>query len=240
MTTQEMSDFFGLLSNAYQIPLQQGQDGYLVFDEYEKSLYLTMAQNMFVISCYNGKNQYDYKFEVTEEDRRILDSLVRTRVYETDTQQTRQQPSTKIVPEAVVFRLPADMMFITYESVKFSDSGCASTQEAVVVPVTQDEFWKTYKNPFRGPNERRVLRLDSGDNTVELVSKKGISEYKVRYLKKTEPIILVDMPETSDLTMFDGRRDQTPCQLDSSVHEGIVELAVNMALQRKSIGNSKQ
>lgn len=154
-------------------------------------------------SCYNGKNSSDYSFEVTEEDRRILDALVVT-IHPSQLQSTVQTIQ-HIVPESVFYQLPSNLMYITYECTQFgSNDKCIDNAYASVYPVTQDEFWKTYKNPFRGANERRVLRLDAGDNIIELVSKHDIKDYIVRYLRKPMPIILVDMPAHSDVSVFDG------------------------------------
>ena len=200
-----------------------------------------MAQELFVVSCYNGKNGSGYQFEVTEEDRRVLDALVKT----ITPSPVEGQEMKHIVPESVFYSVCdgdlKDLMFTTYESVKFSgnDNECIDGTIASVFPVTQDEFWKTYKNPFRNQNERRVLRLDAGDDIVELVSKYNIGEYLVRYIRKPNAIVLVDMPDWSDLTVFNGNSTAQPCELDETVHSKIVELAVNMALRRKSIGNTK-
>ena len=235
MTVQELSDLFDLMSNAFQRQSGFGSTDYLSFNEYEKSVYLTMAQQMFVISCYNGKNQSGYQFEITEEDRRTLDSLVCT-AHPTEAQVSDND---HIVSGSKFYKLPMNTMFITYEQVVFDDADkCIDGKTAVVMPVTQDEFWKTYNNPFRSSNKKRVLRLDAKDNVVELVSKYTIDDYQIRYLKKPSPIILVDMPDGVDLTLFDGNTTEHGCDLDSTVHEKIVELAVNMALQRKSIGNT--
>ena len=64
-----------------------------------------------------------------------------------------------------------------------------------VVPTAQDDLYKTSRNPFRGPNKRRVLRLDVEGKVVELISKFDIDKYQIRYLAKPEPIILIDLPE---------------------------------------------
>ena len=159
MNTHELSDLFDTLCNANQLKSGFGNTDILSFNEYEKSLYLTLAQQIFVTSCYNGKNDSGYQFEITEEDRRILDSLVVT----THPSRSTSTSNVKIVDESVFYNLPDDLMFVTYESVKFSndDDGCINGKSAIVQPVTQDEFWKTYNNPFRGSNDRRVLRLDA-------------------------------------------------------------------------------
>jgi hypothetical protein len=58
--------------------------GTVVLDEYEKSLFLTQAQEEIVINLYNGKNPYGDSFESTEELRRYLDELVKTKSYDRD------------------------------------------------------------------------------------------------------------------------------------------------------------
>lgn len=192
------------------------------------------------MSCYNGKNQSGYSFEVTEEDRRTLDALVKTR-------QINSQYNAgivHIVPESVFYKVSEDndVMFITYEQVVFSGSDeCVSGTRANVQPVTQDQFWSAYNNSFRGPNAKRVLRLDAGDDEngddiVELVSKYPIGSYIVRFLKKPEPILLVDMPGNTNLSLYGNHTQKQGCKLSSTVHGKILELAVNMALQNRSIG----
>jgi len=45
----------------------------LVFDEYEKSVFLTASQEEFVRALYNKTGNFD----VTEEDKRYLDNLIK-------------------------------------------------------------------------------------------------------------------------------------------------------------------
>lgn len=240
MNTQEFSDNFDTLTNVFKVNYGFGQDDKVAFDEYEKSVFLTMAQEALVVTCYNGKNNTGYQFEVTEEDRRILDTLVKTATFGNGDQIDVGTVNciNPLVPESVFYRLPKNLMFVTFEEVRFSDDddACVNGAYAAVFPVTQDEFWKTYKNPFRGANNRRVLRLDAGDNIVELVSKNKIGKYIVRYVKRPSPIILVDLPD--DLTIDDCQNEQT-CLLDKQIHQKILEIAVNMALRTKSIGINK-
>ena len=232
MTIDEMSNAFDMLINWYN------KNG-LQFDEYEKSYFFTIGQNAFVTSCYDGKNQSGYQFEVTEEDRRILDALVRTKDI-ADSLNSGSTTCIELVPESKFYSLPDDVMFITYEEVIFGGSGtCAYNKYANIVPVTQDDFWKTYNNPFRTFNNSRVLRLDAGERTVELVTENEIQNYIIRYIKKPNPIIFVDMPANTDLTMFGGQVTKSvECELDDSVHEKLVEIAVNVALKTNGIQNT--
>ena len=47
------------------------------FNEYEKSYFLTKAQDELVIALYNGRNVSGESFESTEELRRYLSNLVK-------------------------------------------------------------------------------------------------------------------------------------------------------------------
>lgn len=235
MDTTEMSDLFDELINAYSQTPENPKD-ILVFNEYEKSLFLTNAQEQLVISLYNGKNSMGNMFELTEEDRRLLSGLVRSITLEPINEQNTNCACNRhqhITTDSQFFSLPKDLMFITYESCNFSsDDSCLNNKTVQVYPTTQDEFHKISKNPFRGPNGNRVLRLDIQGNRVELVSKTPIKNYFVRYIKRPRPIILVDLD--GDLSI-QGQQSIMDSELNSFLHEKIVRLAVQLALQTKNI-----
>lgn len=44
MNTEELSNLFDLLTNTYQVNWGFGQNDKIAFDEWEKSMYLTLAQ----------------------------------------------------------------------------------------------------------------------------------------------------------------------------------------------------
>lgn len=237
MTTEEFSNGFDTLVNSYRrfkdFDKQEILDS-IEFDEYEKSFYLTKAQEEVVINFYNGKNPYGDSFESTEEMRRYLESLVKTRVYSTD----EQVNGTGVSISSVFYKLPDDIAFITMEQVTYGDEslGCYNGSAATVYPVTQDEYSRIKNNPFRGPTKYKVVRLDSGENVIELVSKYDIREYLVRYLSKPEPIILETLP--NDLTI-EGKNERTECKLNPILHDTILDRAVQIALQAKGISVTK-
>jgi restriction endonuclease len=121
------------------------------------------------------------------------------------------------------------------EQITYNDDslGCYNGSVAAVYPVTQDEYSKVRRNPFKGSTKYKALRLDVGDNIVELISKYQIGEYLIRYLSKPEPIILENLPE--GLTI-EGNQNSNECKLNSVLHQIILERAVQMALQAKGIG----
>ena len=121
-----------------------------------------------MISLYDGRNSAGNMFELTEEDRRYLSDLVNSVSLEPEEDNGSLQ---HIYGNSQFFQLPDDLMFITYESCTLSGGGdCIDGRSARVLPVTQDEFQRIVRNPFRGIGSGRVLRLDISDNIVELVS----------------------------------------------------------------------
>lgn len=238
MSTEELSNAFDVLVASYRrfkdFDNKEILDS-IEFDEYEKSLYLTNAQNNLVIGLYSGKNTTGESFESTEELRRYLSNLV-----EEETLYPISGSSGTPVgmgSDSKFFTLPKDCWYITYEAVNLSDAKCSAYTPMDVFPVTQDDYNKTKRNPFRGPNDRRALRLDLADGVVEVVSKYTISSYYVRYIRKPQPIVLRDMP--NGLTV-DGVNVETPCELHEALHQKIVELAVTEAVRSKAIATTSE
>ena len=129
---------------------------------------------------------------------------------------------------------------ITYESIVFEDErlGCLNKEQGIVVPVTQDDFYKIQKNPFRGPGKGRVLRLDNSNNIIELITDYNVVSYLIRYLKKPNPIILEDFSEEVSIN---GISNKTECELNSVIHNIILDRAVRKAFESRSmISNIKE
>lgn len=225
MTTQEFSDTFDVLLNSLAVNAAYGQPSANVtisLNEYEKSVLLTEAQKDILREVYTGSFNFQ-GFEATEDIRRALEGLVITYYPEKVTGQTG------VSNNSTFYQLTDDIWWIVYEQVKSSNSSCANTVISVV-PVKQDDWHKIRRNPFKGPNSQRVIRLDCGNNMVELVSTFTISEYLIRYIKKPCPIILVDIADP--LLSIDGYTEVTECELNSSLHKIILDRAVQMAKMR--------
>ena len=229
MTREEFSNGFDVLVNSYRrgksFDDQELLDS-IEFNEYEKSLFLTKAQEEIVVSLYNGRNMSGESFEKTEELRRYLSNLVK----DTTLQPLRTATATSISGNSKFFQLPTDLWFITYESVKVDDARCDDASIMDVYPVTQDEYHKVKRNPFRGANDRRALRLDVSGSQVEIVCKYNVVSYYIRYIKELLPIILVNLP--NDLTIK-GEGYAQDCELHEALHERILERAVQLGLQSK-------
>lgn len=233
MGIKEFSDSFDTLLDSYANTAQFGdtisrED--IALDEYEKSLFLTDAQEKELLSLYNGKNIDREGFEKSEEIRRYLAPLI----MESKIQPLEEDENT-IIPEGIeenskFFRLPQDLWFITYEAMVTDKAACSGMATLEVVPARQDEYHRLRKNPFRGISERRALRFDFSDGMVEIISDRNISYYYVRYVRKVTPIILIDLP---DGLKIDGSSAASGCLLHESLHRRILDRAVRMALQSK-------
>lgn len=216
MTNEEFSNEFDILINNINVGLE--------FDEYEKSVYLTKAQEEVVEGLYTGKITGD-SFEGTEQLRRYLADLVKTAILPCN------KAPKGLSNDSVFAVLPDDLWFITYESVALNgDTPCINGKEIQVVPVTQDEYHRIKGNPFRRQNSRRALRLDVGNSMVELISDEKIRSYLVRYMSRPEPIILLDLPEELSINNVN---EKTECKLNPGLHRTILEVAVNMAIKSR-------
>ena len=237
MTNAELSNGFDTLVSSYRrfkdFDKQEILDS-IEFDEYEKSFFLTKAQEELVMSYYDGKNIYGDSFEATEELRRQLDSLVKTKVYTTQD----MVEGTGVSNNSVFFQLPSDLAFITMEQLTYDDEslGCYNGSRVNVQPTKQDEYNKIKNNPFRGVTKYKALRLYAGNGVVEIISKYNIDKYLIRYISRPEPIVLEDLP--NGLTI-EGISVATECKLNPVLHKTILERAVLMALRAKGINTDR-
>lgn len=215
MNNQEFSIEFDIMYNNISSNKAPG------LNEYEKSVFLTKAQEDIVTELYTGRNGTQNSFEETEELRRYLNSLIVTKGCPPYFGEGTD--FIKVTDNSMFFSLPEDVLFITRERVL-----TPTHLEVEVYPVSQDELSKILKNPFRGPSKTRALKLDAGHNIVEIIYKGVIASYSLRYIKKPNPIILVDLED--DLSI-NGQFEESECELDSSIHRTILERAVALALQ---------
>lgn len=233
MDTTGFSNEFDVLIDSYRrfkdFDSKEELDS-LDFNEYEKSIFLTEAQQQIVIELYTGRNEKGASFEATEELRAYLRNLIKSATLE-------EQISVRSNLRVQSFKLPSDLLFIVYEEAVIQDdnAGCSNGNTISIVPVTWDSLHRTKNNPFREPNKRRALRLDSGSSIIEVYSQYHIGKYTIEYLVKPTPIILADFSEVT----IDGFNKITECKLDSAIHRQVLERAVQLAIRSKGISDDK-
>ena len=225
MDVQELSNLFDTLLQPYITKDVLGEQNTLAFDEYEKSIFLTKAQEQIVLELYQ-------KLEQSEENRKYLSNLIKTGNYVP----VGEQDETLINNTFKSYKVEIEdsVLFMIYEQCTLSDeNNCINGRIISVVPTIHDDLDKVLKNPFKSPNNRRVIRLDF-DNKIELISKYSISNYKVRYLKKPNPIILVKLEDLN----IDKKQEVSNGETNPILHERIVQRAVQLAVQSKVKSNN--
>ena len=189
---------------------------------YEKSVFLTQAQRDIIIGLYNGREIPGISFESTEEARKYLSNLVKVHEVDIDNINT-------------LIELPNKLWFITLEESIFNDDSyeCLKGNIMEVVPARQDNLYSLLDNPFKGPSERRVLRVDI-NGKIKLYSKYKISKYIVTYVEQPSPIILENFSDY-DLSI-EGISTESESNINPILHRAVLERAVALA-KAAYIGN---
>ena len=225
MNVQELSNLFDTLLQPSIVKDNFGEQNTLAFDEYEKSIFLTKAQEQIVLELYQ-------ELEQSEENRKYLSNLIKTGNYVP----IGEQDETLINNTFKSYKVEIEdsVLFMIYEQCTLSDeNNCINGRIVSVVPTIHDDLDKVLKNPFKSPNNRKIIRLDF-DNKIELISKYNISNYKVRYLKKPNPIILVKLEDLN----IDKKQEVSNGETNPILHERIVQRAVQLAVQSKVKSNN--
>ena len=225
MNIQEFSNSFDTLLQPYIAKESFSEQNNLAFDEYEKSIFLTKAQEQIVLELYQ-------ELEQSEENRKYLSNLIKTDNYVPIGEQDETLINNNFKSYKV--EISNDILFMIYEQCTLSDeNNCINNKIVSVIPTIHDDLDKVLKNPFKSPNSKKVIRLDF-DNKIELISKYNISNYKVRYLKKPNPIILVKLEDLN----IDKKQEVSNGETNPILHERIVQRAVQLAVQSKVKSNN--
>ncbi len=189
---------------------------------YEISVLLTKACEEIVINYYNGANQRFSSFESTEEIRRYLDSLIR------ESQLTLSSEESDNGFYKYNYIKPNDLLFVVREYAKSSGNGCMNGKNLMINPISHEDTNRILEDPFKGPNERKAIRLDlADDQTVyfTVYSKYPIGIYKVVYLQRPKPIILEDL--------FDGFsiNGETDASENLNIPEILTRKVINRAVE---------
>lgn len=184
MTLKEINSEFDILYNN----ISSGAAPNL--NEYEKSLFLTRAQDELVRMYYSGKNLNYNSFESDEEVRRYLDTLIVKQLINLSNYQSYGTFKDYVVSK------PNDLLYVIRETAQNASEGCLNGFIMNVVPITHEDLNEVLNDPFKRPNERKVIRYDDsllGDVQFHLLSKEELSNYIIYYLKKPKPIILTNL-----------------------------------------------
>lgn len=246
MTTQEFSNTFDTLLNSYASKAvfgDQASHQEIVLDEYEKSVLLTQAQDIIVKQYFERTNS---NLGFDESERRQMDFSSLITVANTA---VGSSTSGNFGDGWVVTTPVADsthILFILNERLILTKAN-SPTKNFVVVPINYHEYDRQMSKPFAQPLKKQAWRLiqdDASDATEgtkveiiptdaakDLVSDGYSASYKIRYVRRPTPIVLVNL-ENSGLSV-DGVDAVTECELNPILHIDILNKAVELALSTR-------
>lgn len=249
MTLSEFSNQFDVLFNNIS---SNGAPG---LNEYEKSVFLTMAQDIIVRSYFNPKSDPRQEgIDGSVERQADYSMLIKTGIAEDVDNDT----SAPYDPRSLMFRMPDDVFLIINEQMQLSGTDLP-TAVRQVVPITFTEYFRQMSKPFKEPLKWQAWRLITDNTSVnennqtslttdaankihplaEIIMTssdkakyaEGTFAYKIRYVRRPKPIILVNLTGTLEGLSINDEERATDCELDPIVHSDILETAVKLAYQ---------
>lgn len=255
MTTSEFSNFFDTLLNSYSTQANFGESASkqdIVLDEYEKSGFLTQAQDIIVKSYFDKTlNQQAQGFD--DSTRRQIDfsSLITVRTA------TKFEPEDgEYIPESydsrgILYKCPPNVLVVLNEKLEVVNNGKVKSI-SVVVPINYREYDRQMSKAYTQPLKKQSWRLFQTeglgvDVVSEIIPIEGtISpsdevKYKIRYIRRPRPIVLQDFSQdTTDDVEIDGVNTRSECELNPIIHMDILNKAVELAILSRGMGANRQ
>lgn len=218
MTNLEFSNEFDVLYNNITSNKAPG------LDDYEKSVFLTKAQDEIVKAYFNPRLNKSHSGFDGDEKRQIDFSMITKNKSYSDFQEASfdNRSNTKRIT------LDKDIMMIISE---FADvSRGEQSLRLTVIPVNYMEYSRLMSKPYKRPSQYqawRILNNNGADNEIEIIigPKDTLSKYSVRYVKRPRAIILSSL----DGVTLDGKSEEQSCELDPILHPEILQRAVELA-----------
>lgn len=253
MTNEDFSNRFDTLISAYKHTPEFGNQASLAdvsFDEYEKSLFLTQAQDQIVKSYFmSNVDTTGGGFDGSARRQVDFSSLI-TVDKEDPVNITTEQSERTFDDRGILFSLPMEngitkVLFILNEKLLVTNSITGTTKSYVIVPINYREYDREMSKAYAQPLKKQAWRLFNNNATgfdvqSEIIPNyyiahpnEGTNSYKyyIRYVKRPQPIVLTDLPDNLEIN---GVSSETQCQLNPILHEDILQQAVTIALNAAS------
>lgn len=247
MTIEEFSNQFDILYNNITSNQAPG------LDEYEKSIFLTKAQDELIKAYFNpilNKTQEGYDAS----PRRYVDfSMITKAGIVQANEQIEDDPSRPLTKTNIyldnnsfdsraykVLLKEKDIMMILNEQLNVSRGDKPTT--LTVVPIDYSTYDVLMNKPYKRPLKHQAWRLvqnntsiaaDAKDQDVNLTevyvipgANDEIQSYRYRYIKRPRPIILENL-ETG--LSINGCSTMQTSELDPIMHQDIVQRAAELA-----------
>lgn len=234
MTVYQMSNEFDLLYNNITSNQAPG------LNSWEKSVFLTKAQDELIKNYFNP-NGNKYKEGFDDSPKRQIDF---SNIMESKEISEAVGVSPTVDYRAICFPMPINLFFIVSEEVRIY-SGSLSTPDGIrqVVPISYMEHARLMSKAYKYPLKQQAWRLISDRqlqvmaeivlNSMDYSKYRNSCKYAIRYVRHPKPIILEDLSiygnELSFTVAGTDYRTASPCELNESIHEEIVQRAVELA-----------
>lgn len=219
MTNSEFSNQFDVLYNNIMSNQAPG------LDEYEKSVFLTKAQNELVLAYFNPKgNKFLDGFDGSEERQIDFSKLMKTQTVTSFGASTFDGRSAGVGS----ITTPTDVLLYVNERVEVTRG--TGTVLLTVIPISYVEYSRQMSKPYKRPTHYQAWRLlATGDpsTSADIIagSNDTLTKYVARYVKRPRAIILT----TLEGVTLDGQTAEQTCELDPILHEDILQRAVELA-----------
>ena len=225
MTTQEFSTEFDVLYNNIA---SNGAPG---INEYEKSVFLTKAQNELIKAYFlkvSNKLQSGYDDNALQQTN--FSNLIVLKTYQNNDLEEAKYSSIANSKSVV---MPKNSLFILNEQLLVTDTN-NKNKTLIVVPINGDAYSRLLSKPFKRPLKNQAWRLDVNMESTEdeqyadLIPTAGttIKGYQIRYVKKPTPIILTKL---EDGITIDGEYEEMTCKLNPILHPEVLQRAIELA-----------
>ena len=230
-TVKEWSDAFDVLFNEIM------SNASASLDEYDKSIFLTKGQEEIVKNYFNPKgNKYQEGFDDNAKRQSDFATLISNKSLDTVADYS------KFDSRSSAYKYPDDFFIAINE--QFQVAANDKTYPYTILPLSYADYNKAMQKPYKYPPKSQVWRLITGETdaevavgndkvpVVEIIGRynpAGTGVYKLRYVRRPKPIILVDLNTIDNNLSINGVTAATTCELPEHIHEEILQRAVELA-----------
>ena len=237
MTAEEFSDQFDVFYNNITSNQAPG------LNEYEKSVFLTKAQNEIVKNYFTPNslgNNLKQGFDDSAKRQADFSCLMMTKDCTQTTLPSNFKPIDPRTNGKYVYKFPDKVFIVINESIILSSP---SNRVLQVIPLRYDEYMRLMSKPYKRPLKYQAWRLinqgaySNTNNTTDRYAEiivgpdEVISNYNIRYIKFPKPIIVgpLDGLTIEGYTYGNSGTKTEGCELDPILHQDILQRAVELA-----------
>ena len=159
MTTTEMSNEFDILYN--QVNSNQAPG----VDEYEKSVFLTKAQNQVILAKFDPRgNKFQSGFNINDLGQ-LRQYDFSTLIDNAELDRVTSQQYSPYDPRAITFVLPDDYFLTLNESVVENYDGVPYIYQ--IIDISYNDYTRLMQKPYQYPTKRSVWKLITKNGSVE-------------------------------------------------------------------------